>query len=100
MYTVETIQDRIEMKAEAKSSVVLFADGFKVIGLGFLAGQTLAQHSSPTAVFLFVETGNIDFTMGGIKTTMKAGNFVSIPAKEKHEIMAIEDSRILLTKGV
>jgi quercetin dioxygenase-like cupin family protein len=100
MNKVESIHDRIVMKTEAKSSTVLFAEGFKVVGLGFMAGQKLAQHSSPTAAFLLVHEGNIEFTMAGSKVIMKTGDFIAIPAKEEHEILATEDSRILLTKGV
>lgn len=88
------------MKSDAKSSTVLFTEGFKVVGLGFMAGQKLAQHSSPSAAFLLVNQGNINFTMGGTTVTMKTGDFIAIPAKEEHEILATEDSRILLTKGV
>jgi AICAR transformylase/IMP cyclohydrolase PurH len=40
MNKVESIHDRIVMKTEAKSSTVLFAEGFKVVGLGFMAGQS------------------------------------------------------------
>ena len=100
MQKVESIHDRIALKSEAKSSAVLFAEGFKVVGLGFMAGQKLAQHSSPTAAFLLVQEGNIEFIMAGSTQTMKAGDFITIPAKEEHEILATEDSRILLTKGV
>lgn len=100
MNNVESIRDRIVLKTEAKSSAVLFGEGFKVVGLGFMAGQKLAQHSSPTAAFLLVYEGNIEFTMGGAKVMLKAGDFIAIPAKEEHEILATEDSRILLTKGV
>jgi len=100
MTNIESIHDRIVMKTEAKSSTVLFSDGFKVVGLGFMAGQKLAQHSSPTAAFLLVHQGSINFTMGGTTVTMKAGDFIAIPAKEEHEISATEDSRILLTKGI
>ena len=39
MNKVESIHDRIVMKTEAKSSTVLFAEGLKVVGLGFMAGQ-------------------------------------------------------------
>lgn len=99
MQKVESIHDRIALKGEAKSSAVLFAEGFKVVGLGFMAGQKLAQHSSPTAAFLLVQEGNIDFIMAGSTQTMKTGDFITIPAKEEHEILAAEDSRILLTKG-
>jgi quercetin dioxygenase-like cupin family protein len=38
--------------------------------------------------------------MAGSKVIMKTGDFIAIPAKEEHEILATEDSRILLTKGV
>ena len=100
MNNVESIRDRIVLKTEAKSSAVLFGEGFKVVGLGFMAGQKLAQHSSPTAAFLLVYEGIIEFTMGGAKVTLKAGDFIAIPAKEEHEILATEESRILLTKGV
>ena len=99
MNNVESIHDKIVLKLESKSSTVLFADGFKVVGLGFMAGQKLAQHSSPTAAFLLVQEGNIEFTMAGSKGTMKAGDCIAIPAREEHEISATEDSRILLTKG-
>ena len=100
MNKAESIRDRIELKTEGKSSAVLFADGLKVIGLGFMSGQKLAKHSTPAAAFLLVTEGSIEFTMGSIKMTIKAGEFVAIPAKEEHEILATENSRILLAKGV
>lgn len=82
MNNVESVRDKILLKPESKSSTVLFADGFKVVGLGFMAGQKLAQHSSPTAAFLLVHQGNINFTMGGTTVTMKAGDCIAIPAME------------------
>jgi quercetin dioxygenase-like cupin family protein len=100
MNNKESLRDKIVLKSESKSSTVLFNDGFKVVGLGFVAGQTLAQHSSPTAAFLLVQEGSIEFTMGSLKSTMQAGDFIAIPAKEEHAISATADSRLLLTKGV
>ena len=99
MNPIESLTSKIPLRSEAKSSAVLFAEGFKVVGLGFMAGQRLAQHSSSTTAFLMILEGNIDFTMNGETVLMRTGDTIAIPAKEEHSVLATENSRILLIKG-
>jgi hypothetical protein len=43
MNTIESVHNRILLQSDFKSSTVLFNEGFKVVGLGFIAGQKLAR---------------------------------------------------------
>lgn len=94
----ENINDTILLKEKEKSVSVLFSEGFKVVGLGLMKNQVLEKHSTPNPAFLFIAEGKIEFKMGSKVYSLKAGDFFKIPPKEEHEIIAIENSRLLLTK--
>ena len=88
----------IELDLKQKVVRVLHAGAFKVVGLGFVKGQTLDKHKTNTPAFLFVHTGTVRFTIEGETTLMPAGSYFEIPADVEHEVSATEDSRLLLIK--
>ena len=98
MNTVESIKDKIAFKDEGKSVNVLFSEGFKVVGLALKSQQKLEKHSTSTPAFLLVLEGKIDFLIGENKTTLAAQDFIKIHANELHEIIAIDNSKMILIK--
>lgn len=95
---IEKIKDKVPFQKESKSVSVLFSESFKVVGIGLMKTQVLEKHSTPTPAFLYVAEGLVEFRMSGKVYPLKAGEFFKIPPKEEHEIQALEDSRLLLTK--
>lgn len=49
-----SIKDMVSFKQEGKSVNVLFAEGFKAVGIGLLEKQQLEKHSTSTPAFLLV----------------------------------------------
>lgn len=93
-----TVTKNIEFSKSDKVVKPLFTGSFKVMGIGLSKGQKLEKHQTPTAAFLYVQSGQIHFLMKGEKTTLQSGDYFSIPPKETHEVEAVEDSRLLLIK--
>ena len=62
-----SIQESIQLKKDDKFVTPLFSGPFKVIGIGLMKGQKLEKHQTPTAAFLFVQSGSIVFSMAGKK---------------------------------
>lgn len=94
----DSVQSKIILQKSGKSVNALFSDSFKVVGIGLMRGQVLEKHSTPTPAFLFVHEGKVEFKIGEKKYELKAGDYFKIPPKEDHEIVALEDSRLLLAK--
>lgn len=93
-----SVQNAITLKKEGKTVEPIFTGPFKVMGIGLMKGQKLEKHQTPTAAFLYVQSGGVLFSMNGKKESLQAGDFFSIPAKELHEVEASEDSRLMLIK--
>lgn len=93
-----TVAKSVALKKEEKVIVPLFNGPFKVMGIGLSKGQKLEKHLTPTAAFLYVESGRVTFSMGDRATNLAAGDYFSIPAKDLHEVTADEDSRLMLIK--
>ncbi|MCC6278539.1 MAG: cupin domain-containing protein [Oligoflexia bacterium] len=101
-------KEGVSMKGSVSKSIVfnkedkvikpLFNESFKVMGIGLSKGQKLEKHQTPTAAFLYVESGQVNFVMNGETTVLATGDYFSIPPKEMHEVVAQEDSRLMLIK--
>lgn len=94
----DSLQKKIVFQKEGKSVGVLFSDGFKAVGIGLMKGQMLEKHNTPTPAFLFVHEGSVEFRMNDKRHILKAGDYFKIPAKDEHEIIGLEDSRLILVK--
>jgi quercetin dioxygenase-like cupin family protein len=93
-----SIQKDILFKKESKTITPLFSDAFKVIGIGLMKGQKLDKHETPNPAFLYVESGQISFSMENTTTNLNPGDFFKIPAQKIHELEATKDSKLLLIK--
>lgn len=93
-----TLAKTVELSKEKKVIKPLFSESFKVMGIGLSKGQKLETHQTPTPAFLYVQSGQVLFTMNGEKTVLAAGDYFLIPAKEMHEVEAQSDSLLMLSK--
>jgi quercetin dioxygenase-like cupin family protein len=93
-----SIKDMVSYKQEGKSINVLFAEGFKAVGIGLLAKQKLEKHSTSTPAFLLVLEGSVEFQIDGTKYILDSQDFVKIPPSQEHEITALKNSKMILIK--
>lgn len=93
-----TLTKSIEFNKENKVIKPLFSESFKVIGIGLSKGQKLEKHQTPTAAFLYVQSGKVSFLMKEQKVSLEPGDYFSIPPKEMHEVEAEVDSLLMLIK--
>ena len=64
--------------------------------LALTTGQTLAEHSSPTAAVVQVLTGRVRIVGHEEELTLGAGDHAAIPP-ERHRVDSIDDAVMLLT---
>ena len=69
-------------------SVTLFA---------FAKGEEIGTHDSEGDAMVTVLEGTGEFTVGGIKHQVKAGEALVMPAKIPHAVYAVEAFKMLLT---
>ena len=69
-------------------SVTLFA---------FAKGEEISTHDSEGDAMVTVLEGTGEFTVGGIKHQVKAGEVLVMPAKIPHAVYAVEAFKMLLT---
>ena len=98
MSTRGSIKDMVLYKKEGKSINVLFAEGFKAVGIGLLAKQKLEKHSTSTPAFLLVLEGSVEFQIDGTKYIFDSQDFVKIPPSQENEITALKNSKMILIK--
>lgn len=69
-------------------SVTLFA---------FAKGEEIGTHDSEGDAMVTVLEGTGEFTVGGVKHQVKAGEALVMPAKIPHAVYAVENFKMLLT---
>lgn len=89
---VEAAADKVQFKnvfSNANGGVALVA---------FKAWQKLDTHTAPAEVMVTVLEGEIEFTMLGKPSALKAGEFLLMGADVPHSVKAIADSKMMLVK--
>ena len=66
--------------------------------LAFKQGQSLAQHTAPAEVMVYVIEGEIGFTMLDKPHIINAGEFLLMGQDVPHSVVAKADSKVLLIK--
>ena len=64
--------------------------------IALVAGESLADHESPSEATLQVLTGRVEITVEDTSWEGSAGDLVAIPP-QRHGLKALEDSAFLLT---
>lgn len=64
---------------------------------GFSKGEEIGTHDSTGDAFVHVLEGVGEYTVGGVKHTVRAGEVLVMPAKIPHSVFAKEDLKWILT---
>jgi quercetin dioxygenase-like cupin family protein len=83
---------------EKKMQVLQDIAGAKIIYKTFKTGDGMPPHTNPTDVFVFVISGKMEITLEGETNRFEAGDFIHFTAKALHELLCIEESKILIIK--
>jgi quercetin dioxygenase-like cupin family protein len=83
---------------EKKTKVLKEIAEAKIIYKAFQTGDGMPPHTNPTDVFVTILSGKMDITVEGEKNNFETGDFVYFPANAVHELLCIEESKILIIK--
>lgn len=76
---------------------VMVGDGARLVLFSFLAGQRLLEHSAGFPILVQPLTGRLSFTSEGTTEELVPGSVLNLPARVRHEVVALEDTVMLLT---
>ena len=79
------------------SRVVVYNPLLRHVFFTFGEGQVLTDHASARAVIVNILEGKFDFTVGGTKNIVTAGDVIYLAPGERHALTALEPSRMSLT---
>ncbi|MBD5208187.1 MAG: cupin domain-containing protein [Bacteroidales bacterium] len=77
---------------------VLNAQGGMVFMMALKKGQKLDTHLAPENALVQILEGRVDFPVRGDQHIMKAGDAMLLEPGVEHAVVAVEDTKILLTK--
>lgn len=93
------LSKELEFKAgEVVAKQVFSNDNGSVTLLAFADGAMLARHSVPFDVFVYVIGGAVEFEVDDRRQHLTAGHGILLPANTPHTVLALENSRVLLTR--
>lgn len=109
-YTMEKFIKNIEHEKVQKLADLVSAEKGQVVSktlaqnkavsitvFAFSKGEEIATHDSTGDAMVSVLEGVGEFTVGGVKHTVKAGEALVMPAKVPHSVYAPENFKWLLT---
>ena len=109
-YTMEKFIKNIEHEKVQKLTDLVSAENGQVVSktlaqnkavsitvFAFSKGEEIATHDSTGDAMVSVLEGVGEFTVGGVKHTVKAGESLVMPAKVPHSVYAPENFKWLLT---
>lgn len=76
---------------------VLKSPDVRVIVLAFEAGHVMREHSAPKTLIMQPLDGELHVTAEGETTVLTPGSMARFNAGVRHEVLAINDSRLMLT---
>ena len=69
----------------------------KMIVFAMDAGQSISEHHAPYVATVHVLDGKLEFGAGGKTYSMAANDWLVMPHDAKHDLLATEPTRFLLT---
>lgn len=79
------------------SKTLVNTAGCKMIVFAMDAGQSISEHHAPFVATVHVLDGRLEFGVAGQKLTMAAHDWLVMPFDMKHDLLAVEPTRFLLT---
>ena len=78
-------------------TVVLKSPGVRVLVLTFEAGHVLKEHRVPKILVMQALEGHLRVTAGGKVTDLRPFGLLRLDPSLRHEVEALEESRLMLT---
>lgn len=98
MTFLPALGDLVEVVPDATvSRTVLRGQGARVVLFGFDTGQELSEHTAAVPILIQVLDGRLQVGSGDRRIELIAGGLVHIAAREPHDVLALEPSRMVLT---
>lgn len=90
--------DTANLDVEPHAPQILRSDdgAARVIAIDLPAGEELQEHEVHEHAYVFVASGEIEIREGGVARKAGAGALAHFEPHERHEVAAVQDSRILL----
>ncbi len=79
------------------SRTILSAGRTRVVLFSFAAGQELTEHATPARALVQMLSGRAEWTLGGEKRPLAAGDLLHMPPGLPHAVRATEPFSMLLT---
>lgn len=79
------------------SRVLHSGDDLRVVGFSFDSGQELTEHAAARPAIVQVLSGRLRMTLGGKEVEVGPGDWVHMPARLPHALVALEPTVMLLT---
>lgn len=105
MKTQEEIKTPLRLTAELKytdsqivAKDVFSTDNGSVTLLAFANGAMLARHSVQYDVFVYVIEGSVEFEVDNQRQHLDKGDGILLPASTPHTVLALDNSKVVLTK--
>ena len=71
-------------------------DEARLVAINLPAGEEMQEHQVHERAYVIVADGEVEITQGGESVAAGAGTVVHFDPKERHELKAVADSRLLL----
>ncbi|CAM4003298.1 cupin domain-containing protein [Deinococcus marmoris] len=92
------LRDDAPLAKYGRDSLTLVRDSsFTLLLVALKAGTGLPNHTAPGPISVLVLDGRVAFTSKGERCDLSPHELVTLPARVPHEVMALEDSAILIT---
>lgn len=70
----------------------------EIMHLKLKAGEEIKEHDSPKHVFIFVKSGEVEFTVTGDQDVISTEKVLYMEPYERHALKALSDVSILVMK--
>lgn len=83
---------------EVVTKEIVSNDNGSITLLAFDKDVMLARHQVPSDVLAYIMEGAVEFEVDDTRQHLKAGDAILLPASTPHTVLALDRTRILLTR--
>lgn len=95
------LRSEVPLQEHGRDALTLVRDpGFTLLLVALKTGSGLPDHTAPGPISVLTLDGRVAFTSQGERLELGPHELVTLPARIPHEVMALEDSAILITIAV
>lgn len=95
------LRSEAPLREHGRDSLTLVRDAdFTLLLMVLVAGQGLPDHTAPGPITVLVLDGRVAFTSGGERHELGPHGLVTLPARVRHAVVALQNSAILITIAV